>query len=81
MRLVLMLPFLLLAFAPARADDADTFTVDGTVYRLDGVDAPEIDQYCIDEGGVYPCCLFAVEAVQELVANRPVRCRDLGPDP
>ena len=81
MRLVLMLPVLLLAFASARADDADTLTVDGTVYRLDGVDAPEFDQYCIDHAGAYPCGLFAVEALQELIANRPVVCRDLGPDP
>jgi hypothetical protein len=48
MRLVLMLSVLLLASASARADDADLLTVDGTVYRLDGVDAPELDQYCID---------------------------------
>ena len=81
MRLVLVLPILLLAFASARADDANTLTVDGTVYRLDGVDAPELDQYCIDYAGPYPCGLFAVEALQELIANRPVICRDLGPDP
>jgi endonuclease YncB( thermonuclease family) len=81
MRLVLMLSVVLLAFTPARADDANTLTVDGTVYRLDGVDAPELDQYCVDTGGPYPCGLFALEALQELIGNRRVVCRDLGPDP
>ena len=41
MRLLLVLFFLLLAFAAAHARDADTLTIDGTVYRLDGIDAPE----------------------------------------
>jgi endonuclease YncB( thermonuclease family) len=30
-----------------RADDADILTVNGKVYRLDGIDAPEIDQSLI----------------------------------
>jgi endonuclease YncB( thermonuclease family) len=81
MRLLLVFSVLLFAVSAARADDADTLTVDGTMYHLAGVDAPELDQYCIDEGGVYPCGLFAAEALQELIANRPVRCRDLGPHP
>jgi endonuclease YncB( thermonuclease family) len=81
MRLWLVLSVLLLALAPASADDADTLTVDGMVYRLEGVDAPELDQYCVDKGGAYPCGLFAVEALQELIGNRPVHCRDLGRDP
>jgi endonuclease YncB( thermonuclease family) len=29
--------------------NGDTFQVDGTIYRLDGVDAPEIDQRCLDQ--------------------------------
>jgi endonuclease YncB( thermonuclease family) len=81
MRLLLVLTALLLAITAARADDADTLTVDGTVYRLAGIDAPELDQYCIDDAGVYPCGLFAAEALQELIASRPIRCRDLGPHP
>jgi len=36
--------------------DGDTFRLDRTIYRLDGVDAPEIDQLCFDESGdVWPC--------------------------
>ena len=49
-------------------------------YRLDGIDAPELDQNCIGENGVYPCGVFAVEALLDFIANRPVRCQDLGPD-
>jgi endonuclease YncB( thermonuclease family) len=81
MRLLLLLPVLLFAFTPASADDADTLTVDGTVYRLEGVDAPELDQFCVDKGGAYPCGLFAAEGLQELIGERPVRCQDLGRDP
>src|SRR5262245_28569771 len=81
MRHLVLILSVLLALAPARADDADTLTVDGIAYRLDGVDAPEIDQYCIDHAGPYPCGAFALEALQELIGDRPVVCRDLGPDP
>jgi endonuclease YncB( thermonuclease family) len=81
MRFLLIAAFLLLAFAPARAGDADTLTIDGTAYRLDGIDAPEIDQNCIDANGVYPCGQLALEALEGLVSNRRVQCEDLGQDP
>jgi endonuclease YncB( thermonuclease family) len=82
MRFLLILPFLLLTFTPAQADDADTLTVDGTVYRLDGIDAPEKDQRCLDaDGEPYPCGLYAIEALDKLIGDREVRCEDLGPDP
>jgi endonuclease YncB( thermonuclease family) len=61
--------------------DADTLTVDGTVYRLDGIDAPEKDQSCIGPNGVYPCGQYAIEALEELIGDRRVVCHDLGPDP
>jgi endonuclease YncB( thermonuclease family) len=80
-RLLLLLAFVLLGFAPAQAGDADTLTVGGKVYRLDGIDAPEIDQNCIDEDGVYPCGQLAVEALDKLIADRAIHCDDLGLDP
>jgi endonuclease YncB( thermonuclease family) len=80
MPLFLLLTFLLLGFTPAQADDADTLTVGGKVYRLDGIDAPVRDQTCIGEGGVYPCGQFAMEALDKVIAGRAIRCADLGAD-
>ncbi|QHO72063.1 hypothetical protein ACH79_04960 [Bradyrhizobium sp. CCBAU 051011] len=31
--------------------NGDTFQLDRTIYRLDGIDAPEIDQMCLDQRG------------------------------
>ena len=40
--------------------DGDTFQVGRTIYRLNGIDAPEIDQTCIDKrGDVWPCGVMA----------------------
>jgi endonuclease YncB( thermonuclease family) len=67
--------------AAARADDADTLTIDGTRYRLDGIDAPESDQSCLDANGeLYPCGRTAIDALERFVAGRPVRCADRGAD-
>jgi endonuclease YncB( thermonuclease family) len=81
MRLLLIFSLLLLLVStPVQADDADTLTVGRTPYRLDGIDAPEKDQMCLNESGVYPCGQFAIEALDTLIAGRAVRCDDLGPD-
>jgi endonuclease YncB( thermonuclease family)/8-oxo-dGTP pyrophosphatase MutT (NUDIX family) len=78
MRLILLLLFAFLALAPAHAEDADTLTV---AYRLDGIDAPEIDQPCLDEtGAVYPCGQFAYKALKVFIAGRSFQCDDRGPD-
>jgi endonuclease YncB( thermonuclease family) len=81
MRFLLTVAFLFLAFTPGHAGDADTLTIGGTAYRLDGIDAPEIDQNCIDASGVYPCGQLALEALEGLVGSRRVHCEDLGQDP
>jgi endonuclease YncB( thermonuclease family) len=79
-----VLVFLVVLFGlveAARADDAGTLTVDGKAYRLDGIDAPEIDQTCLDEEGeAYPCGQRAAKAVEAFIADRTVTCDDLGPD-
>ena len=79
---------LLLAMAgPALAaetvvTDGDTLRLDRTVFRLDGVDAPEIDQTCLDErGGVWPCGVTVRDRLRAYIGNRAVRCEDKGPDP
>jgi endonuclease YncB( thermonuclease family) len=72
---------LLFATAPAQAQDADTIKLDGTSYRLDGVDAPEPDQNCMDaEGQLYPCGRAAIEALKKFVGSHRIYCEDLGPD-
>ena len=62
--------------------DGDTFQLDGTIYRLDGVDAPEIDQKCLDQrGDIWPCGVAARDRLSAQIGNRAVRCDDKGPDP
>jgi endonuclease YncB( thermonuclease family) len=61
--------------------DGDTLTVDGTKFRLDGIDAPEFNQICLDEKGQeWKCGLAARDAPVERIANRTVRCDDKGID-
>ena len=62
--------------------DGDTFRLDRTIYRLDGIDAPEIDQTCLDQGGeVWPCGVAARDRLSAYIGSRAVRCDDKGPDP
>jgi len=61
--------------------DGDTLTLDGTTCRLDGIDAPEFNQICLDEKGQqWKCGLAARNALVELIVNRAIRCEDKGPD-
>ncbi|PKP79187.1 MAG: hypothetical protein CVT81_00435 [Alphaproteobacteria bacterium HGW-Alphaproteobacteria-3] len=60
---------------PARISDGDTISVKGTRIRLNGIDAPETDQVCIDKAGkTYACGVAARDALIELVQKRPVTC-------
>ena len=62
--------------------DGDTLQIDRTVYRLDGIDAPEIDQTCLDQSGdVWACGVTARDRLSAYIGNRAVRCEDKGPDP
>jgi endonuclease YncB( thermonuclease family) len=62
--------------------DGDTLQLDSTTYRLDGIDAPEIDQTCLDQSGdVWPCGVTARDRLNAYIGNRAVRCEDKGPDP
>jgi endonuclease YncB( thermonuclease family) len=81
MRAVLCIAFLLLALGSSAADDADTLTADGVRFHLDGIDAPEVDQPCLDsEGEVYLCGRKAYEELQKFIAKRALRCDDTGLD-
>jgi endonuclease YncB( thermonuclease family) len=68
--------------AATNITDADTLKLGDISYRLDGVDAPEPDQVCLDEGGAaWACATEAREQLTAFIANRTVRCDDKGPDP
>jgi endonuclease YncB( thermonuclease family) len=56
--------------------DGDTLTVDGTHWRLWGVDAPELEQRCGDSG--WRCGELARDALESLVSGHVVLCEPQG---
>lgn len=77
-----LLAFLVLAAlaGPAAAEvrivDGDTLELDGTVYRLNGIDAPEHGQNC----GTWNCGADATDALVEIVKGRNVTCDPISKD-
>jgi len=78
---------LLLAVLPASpcwaadtiARDGGTLQLASVTYRLDGIDAPELDQMCIDEhADAWACGVEARDALSRLIGNGKVRCEDVG---
>jgi endonuclease YncB( thermonuclease family) len=62
--------------------DVNSIVLDGAVFRLDGVDGPELDQTCIDEGGEnWPCGKEARNRLAALIADRVVHCDIKAIDP
>jgi endonuclease YncB( thermonuclease family) len=65
--------------AAAVVKDGGTLQVAGITYRLDGIDAPELDQMCIDEhADTWACGVEARDYLVKLIGSRDVRCDDLG---
>jgi endonuclease YncB( thermonuclease family) len=65
--------------ADAIVRDGGTLQVAGVTYRLDGIDAPELDQLCIDEhADAWACGVEARDRLSSLIGGRRVRCEDLG---
>lgn len=58
--------------------DGDTFDLDGTRYRIHGIDAPEAGQKCkAADGDRWDCGKMAIEAVEELIFSATeIRCAD-----
>ena len=55
--------------------DGDTLLLNGKPYRLDGIDAPETDQVCLDEkGNAWACGIEARDELKRFVGKRDVRC-------
>jgi len=77
---------LLLFASPSRASnvtvrDGDTIQVGDVTYRLDGIDAPELDQVCInDQADPFACGIDARDRLAKLIGDRSVHCDDLGPE-
>jgi endonuclease YncB( thermonuclease family) len=65
--------------ATATVRDGGTVEVDGVAYRLDGIDAPEVDQMCIDDhADPWACGVEARDHLSGLIGSRRVHCEDLG---
>jgi endonuclease YncB( thermonuclease family) len=65
--------------AGAVVRDGGTLQLGGVTYRLDGIDAPEFDQMCIDEhADPWACGVEARDHLASLIGSREVRCEDLG---
>src|SRR5579864_4614283 len=61
--------------------DGGTVELADVTYRLDGVDAPALDQMCIDDhADTWACGVDARDQLIRLIGGREVRCEDLGPD-
>lgn len=77
---VLFTVLFFIAVAPSWAEEAtvtdgNTLILNGTPYRLDGIDAPETDQVCLDEtGAVWTCGIEARDQLRKFVGQRSVRC-------
>jgi endonuclease YncB( thermonuclease family) len=85
MRCLIVLLLLLAAGSSRAADaivrDGDTIQLAGVTYRLDGIDAPEFDQTCIDDHAEpWTCGIEARDQLAKLIGGRSVHCEDLGPD-
>jgi endonuclease YncB( thermonuclease family) len=61
--------------------DGNTIQVGDVTYRLEGTDAPELDQICInDQADPWTCGIDARDQLIKIIGGRIVRCDDLGPD-
>ena len=68
--------------AEAIVTDADTLQLKGAFYRLDGIDAPETDQVCLNEKGVeWACGLAARDQLKALISKRDIQCDSKRSDP
>ena len=83
--IIALLSIVLMATAVQAASpivrDANTIQLGDVTYRLDGVDAPELDQVCIDDhADPWSCGVEARDQLTRLVGGHAVHCDDLGPD-
>ena len=61
--------------------DGDTLILGGITYRLDGIEAPQTDQVCLNaKRNVWACGLEARDQLRKFVGKRDVRCDRKGYD-
>ena len=83
---VLLAILLFIVIGPSWAEEAivtdgDTLILNGIPYQLDGIDAPETDQVCLNEKrNVWACGLEARDQLRNFVGKRDVRCDTTGYD-
>jgi len=83
---VLIVAVLTIAATPCWAaevsvTDGDTLILDGVTYRLDGIEAPQTDQTCLDDkGATWTCGIEARDRLRDYVRKGDVRCTDRGAD-
>lgn len=77
----------LIMFAPIVAfsadvtiTDADTIKIDGTTYRLWGIDAPEMGQQCENDGNYYDCGDLARMGLVAFLADDVPTCEKVATD-
>ena len=71
---------LLLSLAVA-VHDGDTIKLNGTSYRLQGIDAPELAQTCKNADGLkYECGKQSRDKLAEFLAGKKVECKSSGKD-
>lgn len=77
--LFLVLPTV--AMAELRVIDGDTFVLDGTVIRINGIDAPEEGQTCRKRSGrTWACGVEATGALKGLLHGKAISCDHLAND-
>src|SRR5262245_44956672 len=85
--LSLTLLAIIVAGSPASAAglvvrDGDTIQIGDITYKLDGIDAPEVDQMCIDNhADPWTCGIEARTQLTTLIKGRNVRCEDVNEKP
>ncbi len=64
---------------PARVIDGDTVEIRGTRIRIQGIDAPEMDDTCLrPDGSAWACGVWSTEVARERFGGRTLHCEDLG---